>query len=92
MIPGGVQNMSKKPSFPQELIGEEIEVVTATNSVDQGLKGKIVDETKSTITIQCTDDKERKLLKNTITFKIKKIGLIVDGKTILKRPEERIKG
>lgn len=84
--------MSKKPSFPQELIGEEIEVVMATNQIDNHLKGQIIDETKSTITIQCTDGKERKLLKNTITFKIKKTGIVIDGKTIMKRPEERIKG
>ena len=84
--------MSKKLSFPEELIGEEIEVVAATNKPDNGLEGIIIDETKSTITLQCTDGKERKLLKNTITLKIKKNGIIVDGKTILKRPEERIKG
>ena len=84
--------MSKKLSFPEELIGEEIEVVAATNKPDNSLKGIIIDETKSTITLQCTDGKERKLLKNTITLKIKKNGIIVDGKTILKRPEERIKG
>lgn len=78
--------------FPHELIGEEIEVVEATNSNLQGIKGKIIDETKSTIKVLKQDNREVILLKNTITFKILGTGEIILGKEIMKRPEDRLKG
>lgn len=68
-----------------ELIGSNIEVVSSTNKTLIGLKGKIIDETKNTITL----DNGKKMLKSHIIFKIK--NEIVDGKTIQKRPEDRIK-
>ena len=75
-----------------ELIGAMMEIIKATNKTDKGQKGKIIDETKNTITIE-TKKENKKFIKKTITFKItnKNQEVIIDGKTITKRSHERIK-
>ncbi|MFH1682397.1 MAG: ribonuclease P protein subunit [Candidatus Woesearchaeota archaeon] len=80
----------RKKIYPYELIGREIEVITSTNPSNLHLQGKVVDETKYTLKV-IQGEKTKTLLKNNITFKIKKNNLIIEGKTITKRPEERIK-
>lgn len=77
--------------FPGELIGEPIEVVESTNKSNIGLKGKIVDETKFTIKVS-NQGKIKTLFKSTLLFKLGKNGKIINGKNMMKRPEERIKG
>ena len=78
-----------------DLIGATIEVVHANNKTLIGKKGKVLDETKNTITIN-TKEKKEKILKTHITFKIHKDKKfeekIINGKTITKRPYERIRG
>jgi len=76
----------------QELIGLTLEVVDANNPALIGIKGKVIDETKNTLTIE-TKNKTKKLVKKQVTIK-----LIINGKTVqigglklTKRPEERIK-
>ncbi|HIG92966.1 MAG: ribonuclease P protein subunit POP4 [archaeon GW2011_AR9] len=83
--------MIRKQVFPHELIGENIEVVQSTNQSNLGLRGKIVDETKFTLKVQ-EGEKIKTLFKNTILFKLSTRGMVIDGKTIIKRPEERLKG
>ena len=83
--------MRRNIAFPGELIGEEIEVVETTNNSLANLRGKIVDESKQTLTID-VDGKVKTVLKGTITFKIISSGKLIDGKTIMKRPEDRLKG
>jgi len=83
--------MAQKEIFPYELIGEEIEVVTSKNKSNLGIKGKVIDETKETITVS-HDGKDVVLMKKIITFKLMKSGKIVSGEVIAKRPEERLKG
>lgn len=84
--------MTRKKTFPHELIGEEMEIVSSTNSSYLGVCGKIIDETKETIKVRKEDGKEIVLLKNAITFKLSNTGEIISGKEITKRPEERLKG
>ena len=78
----------------QELIGVVIEIINSTNQTVHGQKGKVVDETKNTITIE-TEKGNKKLIKKTITFKLcKNKGFeekIIEGNTITKRSYERIK-
>ena len=74
-------------SYKGELIGSEIEVVSSKNKTLIGLKGKVIDETKNTITIKNKGIK--KLLKSHITIKID--GKVFEGKILQKRPEDRIK-
>lgn len=84
--------MTRKEVFPHELIGEEIEVITSKNKSNLGIKGKIIDETKETITVSQDHGKEVVLMKQIITFKLMKSGKIISGEVIAKRPEDRLKG
>ncbi len=79
-----------KNTFPYELIGLEIEVIKATNQNNVGIKGKVVNETRFLLKVKQAG-KIKNLFKQNITFKIKPTGQIVDGKSITKRPEERLK-
>ncbi|HLC97704.1 MAG TPA: ribonuclease P protein subunit [Candidatus Nanoarchaeia archaeon] len=81
----------KKAVFPHELIGEEVVVVTAANPALLGISGKIVDETKATIRV-LQEGGIKTLLKSAVTFKLVRTGKVIDGKTLLKRPEDRLKG
>ncbi len=74
-------------SFKGELIGSDIEIIGSKNKTLMGIKGKIIDETKNTLTIKNITIK--KVLKSHITFKIN--GKTIEGKNIKKRPEDRIK-
>lgn len=75
-----------------ELIGLESEVIGSKNKSNLGIKGKIVDETKNTISIE-QKNKIKKLLKSNIILKIK-IGdqeIKIPGERLSGRPKERIK-
>ena len=76
-----------RTQFPYELIGKKVTIIKATDKSLVGVSGKIVEETKSTITIG-----NKMLLKNAITFKIEESGEVISGKDIVKKPEDRIKG
>jgi ribonuclease P protein subunit POP4 len=76
--------------FAGELIGKTIEVIDSTNIGDVKVKGKIIDETKYTIIVK-QDNKTKTLMKRNITFTIDG-KRVIQGRTIMKRPEERIKG
>lgn len=77
----------KMSHHKDELIGLVIEVVGSKNRTLVGLKGKIIDETKNTITLQ--NGKTKKLMKSHIQIKIN--NKIIEGKSLQKRPEDRIK-
>ncbi|MBU0457103.1 MAG: ribonuclease P protein subunit [Nanoarchaeota archaeon] len=84
--------MIRKKIFPHEFIGKEIEILNCKNQNNKRIKGKIVDETKNTITINKKDGKKIILMKNIIVFKLLDTGETISGKEILRRPEDRIKG
>ena len=71
----------------KELIGSNIEVISSKNKTLIGLKGKVIDETKNTLTIK--SDKTKKIIKSHVTLKID--NKVVDGKKLSSRPEDRIK-
>lgn len=76
-----------------ELIGLDVKVARAKNPNMRGVKGKIVNETRSMLTIV---DRGRKLLipKDIATFRFKlKDGTLVDvdGARLVARPENRLK-
>ncbi|HIH11919.1 TPA: ribonuclease P protein subunit [Candidatus Woesearchaeota archaeon] len=72
-----------------ELIGRKVKVVKSKNMAYVGKEGLVIDETKSTITIQ-EQGKKTTLLKNGVSLAIEHVPGIVEGKNIQKRPEERI--
>ena len=71
-----------------EFIGKHLEVVTARNPANVGIKGKIIDETKETLLVR-TPEGKRRLIKRTITFKMQQH--IIHGEEVRYAPEERIK-
>ena len=69
-----------------ELIGLVIEAPL------NNIKGKIIDETKNTFTIINEKKQRRKILKNQeLIFKIDNKKIIINGKILEVKPEERIK-
>jgi len=73
---------------PEEFIGSQLRVVEAQNKCAEGLTGKIIDESKKTITI-INNGEKKKIFKQGSTFLIN--SELIKGETILQRPEDRLK-
>ena len=84
--------MNPKEIERHELIGLVCEVIDAKNKNLIGLKGKVINETKSTIKVQ-QKEKSKIILKNQVTleFTINNKKIQIKGEKLVKRPEERIK-
>ena len=85
----------QKPSniIKHELIGLSVEVVENTNKRNVGIKGKVIDETRNTLTIK-TSKGEKKIVKENSKFMFtlpNKKKVIVVGSLIVGKPEIRIK-
>ena len=74
-----------------ELIGLDTQVVESSNLQLVGLNGRVINETKSMITINTKKGKKMipKLISN-LKFFIKGENILVKGSSIVKRPFERI--
>jgi len=74
-----------------ELIGLRVRV---TDSSDSEITGKVVDETRNTLTVE-VKGKDRRFIKDRCVFSFFLPGsrkrVRVDGKIIVARPEDRIK-
>ncbi len=84
--------VTKTNILKHELIGLDIEVVEANNKSMIGLKGKVVDETRNILVIE-TKNGEKKILKKDLKIKTEVEGekIIITGKKLVGRPEDRIK-
>jgi ribonuclease P protein subunit POP4 len=84
--------MRTKDLLRQELIGLDIEIVGSTNKSLQGLKGKVIDETKNTLVIEMQGNTKR-ILKNQIALKCVIAGVTarINGRQLVGRSEERLK-
>ncbi|MFH1181864.1 MAG: ribonuclease P protein subunit [Candidatus Woesearchaeota archaeon] len=82
----------KLEAFRDEIIGCEIMVVDALNKSLVGIRGKAIDETKNTITVE-TASGIKKILKAQVKIELDAGGkkIMIEGKSLAKRPEERIK-
>jgi ribonuclease P protein subunit POP4 len=83
--------MVKTKVYPFELIGERIKIIDSENQTLLNMEGIIVDETKNLFKLKL-GSQIKTVLKNVIKFKLLSNGIIIDGKKIVKRPEERLKG
>ena len=84
--------MKLRDIVKHEIIGLQVRIAGSKNKANLGVEGKIIDETKSTITIK-TKKGRKMLFKNNIKIELK-IGsrkILVDGSRFAGRPEERIK-
>ena len=80
-------------TLQQELIGLNARVVRSSHPDYVGIVGRVLDETRNTISI-LHKDKKKIIIKTTAVFHFTlPDGTIVkiDGKTIVGRPEDRIK-
>lgn len=70
-----------------EIIGMNLRVI------GKELQGRIIDETKNLFIIETSDKKRKKLIKknNVFEFLVENEVIIVDGKLLAVRPEERIR-
>jgi ribonuclease P protein subunit POP4 len=76
-----------------ELVGLEVEVVESTNPSQVGLSGRVVDESRNTLSIE-TSKGARSLPKQDCTFRFTlQTGeeVRVKGSLLVARPEDRVK-
>ena len=80
--------LNAKKLLRAELIGLEARIIDSRNKHNIGIKGKITDETKNTLRIG-----EKIILKKDVTIEIKTDdqNITIEGKKLLKSPEERLK-
>lgn len=84
MIKGKGYEINDKNILNHEMIGLKIKVIESSDPSRKGMTGKIVNETKNTFVLE-----DGKILpKKECVFEFIDIG-IVDGKKILKKPEDR---
>jgi len=70
------------------LIGEKARIISASNKTLIGVEGKIIDETKKTISIE-TEKKVKKVLKKDVKLSINK--KVIEGEELIGKQEERLK-
>ncbi len=77
--------------YAHEMIGTRVEVVDAPHEGYIGIEGKVVDETKKTISIDNGDIKQ--IPKKYATFKVQinNYDALLKGNKLAHRPHERIK-
>ncbi|MFC1690967.1 ribonuclease P protein subunit [Nanoarchaeota archaeon] len=74
----------------QNLIGKKAEIIM--NDQKKVHIGKIIDETKNTISILTEQEETKKFSKKGIKIKLIEENIIIDGEKIQGRLHERIKG
>ena len=78
--------------FVHEMIGLNAKVVQSTDSKKKGINGKVIDETKNTFVIENNGvEKIVPKIEAMFEFIIGNERMIVDGKRIIYKPEQRTK-
>jgi ribonuclease P protein subunit POP4 len=91
MIEGKNYTIDAKNIYAHEMIGLKIKVIESFAKERIGITGNIIDETMKTFKIK-TKNEEKVLPKNECVFEFDiNEKVIIDGKKIMKRPEDRIK-
>lgn len=83
-----MSTLNERKLLKAELIGLNAEITDSKNKSNVGIKGRITDETKNTIKIE-----GKTILKKDvkITIDTKNQKITIDGKKLVKTPEERLK-
>jgi len=84
--------MNAKDIRKHELIGLKCEIVNASNASLVGCKGRIIDETRNTLILDC-DGQTKTILKEQATLNIEVDGQVVQvkGEDLVARPHDRLK-
>jgi len=92
MIKSEHYRISPKNRACHELIGLKAEVVESPDAGRTGLKGVVVDETKNVLVIESNGVEKRVPKKEAkFEFSLGNESVLVDGKSIAFRPEDRTK-
>lgn len=91
-LKGHNYEITAKNVLAHELIGLEARVCAGTDKGRMGLKGIVVDETKNVIVIE-DNGVEKKVPKkeSSFEFSLGKEKVVVEGKRIMFRPQDRVK-
>ncbi len=73
-----------------EIIGLQARIAKSTCKGQEGVEGRIIDETQNTVVLQAKAGKKR-IAKATADFEFPKEGITVGGKILQGRPEDRTK-
>lgn len=86
-----MKTMNKRDFMRREFIGLEVQVMSSSHTYDH-VKGRVVDETKNTLTI-AGNDNEWIVPKapNEFLFTYEGNKIMINGSEIQHRPEDRIK-
>ncbi|MFP4546346.1 MAG: ribonuclease P protein component 1 [Methanomassiliicoccales archaeon] len=84
--------MNRRDFMRQEFIGLEVKVTSSSDASTTGVEGRVVDETKNTITIE-GGGRTRMIPKpgNEFQFTYEGERITIRGREIQHRPEDRIK-
>jgi ribonuclease P protein subunit POP4 len=84
--------ITKENIAMHEMIGLNVKVFESTDEGRKNMKGKIIDETKNTFTIE-TSKGEKVVPKSEVVleFELGNEKVMIEGKNIEYRPEDRIK-
>ena len=91
-----MERITPKDVVKHELVGLHVKVVDSTDSGCIGLQGRVIDETRNTITIEKRDGSTKNVVKENCVFSFEydpESGsrVKVDGKLLVARPEDRMK-
>ncbi len=91
MMKGNNYTIDSKNIFMHELIGLNVTIKESTDNSRIGIKGIVVDETMQTLKLK-TNNGEKIVPKLECVFEFDiNEKIVVDGKLIMKRPEDRVK-
>ena len=84
--------MDEKRIVKDEIIGRHVKIKECADPTLVNVSGTVIDETKNTFLIE-TEDKQKRIAKNTATFEFEYKGkkITVKGSRLIYRPEDRIK-
>ena len=75
-----------------EMIGMQTEIIKSTNPQFNNIKGRIIDETKSTFILSTTNGRKKfPKQQNQWEFQLNGAKISLNGRMISKKPEDRIR-
>lgn len=92
MIKGKHYEITAKNLIGHELIGLEVKVTESFDSTKKGMQGIVLEETQNTLVLETKNGKKIVPKKECdFEFVLGEEKVMVKGKEILKRPEDRVK-
>lgn len=92
MIKGKHYEITAKNILNHEWIGLKVKIAESSDPKRKGMEGIVLDETKNTIVLEIKTEKKVAPKKECVfEFDLNGEKIIVKGKDVMKRPEDRLK-